>query len=56
MVMGKNLKSGGNDFAKTHPAPQDRVDKIQQKLDIKYSPVRTPEARQSRFMMAVGKI
>jgi len=56
VVMGKNLKSGETGFAKTHPAPQDRIDEIQQKLGIKYSRVQTPEARQARFTKAVGKI
>jgi predicted Zn-dependent protease len=56
MVMEKNLKSGETGFAKTHPAPQDRIDEIQQKLGIKYSRVLTPEARQARFTKAVGKI
>ncbi len=56
MVMGKNLKPGDAGFAKTHPAPQDRIDEIQRKLGGKYSPVQTPKARQARFMKAVGKI
>jgi predicted Zn-dependent protease len=56
MVMGKNMKSGETGFAKTHPAPQDRIDEIQKKLGIKYSRVLTPDARQARFTKAVGKI
>lgn len=55
-VMGKNLKPGEAGFAKTHPAPQDRIDEIQRKLGGKYSQVRTPKARQARFVKAVGKI
>ena len=59
MVMGKNLKKGETvltGFAKTHPAPEDRIGEIQQKSGVKYAQVRTPEARQARFMKAVGKI
>jgi predicted Zn-dependent protease len=56
MVMGKNLKPGETGFAKTHPAPQDRIDEIQPKLGGKYSEVQTPKARQARFMKAIGKI
>ena len=56
MVMGKNLKPEEAGFAKTHPAPQDRIDEVQQKLGGKYSPVLTPKARQARFMKAVGNI
>jgi predicted Zn-dependent protease len=55
-VMGKNLKPGESGFAKTHPAPQDRIDEIQQKLGSKYSQVQTPKVRQARFVKAVGKI
>ncbi|MHB9098600.1 MAG: M48 family metalloprotease [Syntrophales bacterium] len=57
MVMGKNLKSGEEaGFAKTHPAPQDRIDEILRRTGGKYSPVKTPTARQARFTKAVGKI
>ena len=55
VVMGKSLKSGGKDFAKTHPSPGDRIGEIEEKLG-KYARVRTPDARQARFMSAVGKI
>jgi len=56
MVMEKNLKPGEAGFAKTHPAPQDRIDEIQRKLGSKYSAVQTPKARQARFVKGVGKI
>jgi predicted Zn-dependent protease len=56
MIMEKKLKPGEAGFAKTHPAPQDRIDEVQRKLGIKYSPVLTPKARQARFMKAVGNI
>jgi len=56
MVMRKNLKKGESGFAKTHPAPEDRIAEIEKKMDVKYSQVRTLEVRQARFMKAVGKI
>ncbi|MBU2053498.1 MAG: M48 family metalloprotease [Proteobacteria bacterium] len=55
-VMRKSLKKGETGFARTHPAPEDRIGEIQQKSGVKYAQVRTPEARQDRFMKAVGKI
>lgn len=55
-VMGKSLKKGETGFARTHPAPEDRIGEIQQKSGVKYAQVRTPEARQTRFAKAVGKI
>lgn len=45
--MEKNLKPGGHDFAKTHPAPQDRIVELT-KLITTPSPADTA-ARQSRF-------
>jgi beta-barrel assembly-enhancing protease len=56
MIMEKKLKPGEAGFAKTHPAPQDRIDEVQRKLGVKYSPVLTPKARQARYMKAVGNI
>jgi predicted Zn-dependent protease len=56
MIMEKKLKPGDAGFAKTHPAPQDRIDEVQRKVGVKYSPVLTPKARQARFMKAVGNI
>lgn len=57
MVMGKNLKPGEQaGFAKTHPAPQERIDEILRRTGGKYAQVKTPKARQGRFMKAVGKI
>lgn len=55
-VMGKSLKKGETGFARTHPAPEDRIGEIQQKSGVKYAQVRAPEARQARFAKAVGKI
>lgn len=45
--MEKNLKPGGHDFAKTHPAPADRIAELA-KL-IKTAPVSNADSRQSRF-------
>lgn len=56
MIMGKKLKQGDAGFARTHPAPQDRIDEVQRKLGVKYSPVLTPKARQARFMKSLGNI
>lgn len=57
MVMGKNLKPGEKaGFAKTHPAPQERIDEILRRMGGKYAQVKTPKARQARFMKAVGKV
>jgi beta-barrel assembly-enhancing protease len=45
--MEKNLKPGGHDFAKTHPAPQDRIAELT-KLITTTHPADTT-ARQARF-------
>lgn len=45
--MEKNLKPGGHDFAKTHPAPADRIAELA-KL-IKLTPSVNSSERQSRF-------
>jgi predicted Zn-dependent protease len=55
--MGERLKPGEDaGFAKTHPAPQDRIAEILRRTGGAYTPVKTPSARQARFMKAVGKI
>ncbi len=54
-VMKKNLKAGGLDFAKTHPAPDDRIAEIQKKGPA-YAAVPTPAPRQARFLKALGNI
>jgi beta-barrel assembly-enhancing protease len=56
MVMDKKLKPDDAGFGKTHPAPQDRIEKVQKKTGVKYSPVLTPNARQARYMKALGNI
>jgi predicted Zn-dependent protease len=54
-VMKKNLKAGGLDFAKTHPAPDDRIAEIQKKGPA-HTAVAAPAPRQARFLKALGKI
>jgi predicted Zn-dependent protease len=52
-VMGKQLKSGGLDFAKTHPSPASRIADIQRHID-NYAEAKMPKARQKRFLAALG--
>ena len=54
-LMKKNLKAGSLDFAKTHPAPDDRIKEIQKK-GLAYAAVPAPAPRQKRFLQALGKI
>jgi predicted Zn-dependent protease len=54
-VMAKKLKPGGVDFAKTHPAPQDRIEEIRGHNPA-FVPVATPQIRQERFLRAVARI
>ncbi len=54
-MMKKNLKAGGFDFAKTHPAPDDRIAEIR-KGGLGYAAVQPPTARQNRFQQTLGKI
>jgi predicted Zn-dependent protease len=54
-VMQKKLKPGGLDFARTHPSPASRVAEIQ-KIIGRYAGVKTPRARQTRFMRALGNV
>jgi predicted Zn-dependent protease len=54
-MMQQNLKPGGLDFAKTHPAPRDRIDEIR-KSDLKYTSTVPPLVRQQRFTKAVGQL
>jgi beta-barrel assembly-enhancing protease len=53
-VMGKNIKKGGMDFAKTHPDPNDRIKEVQSKQ--KFTSVVEPKSRQERFMAAIAGI
>jgi beta-barrel assembly-enhancing protease len=54
-VMDKNLKKGGLDFAKTHPASKDRITEIQSNQQ-KFAPVVEPKARNQRFQTALAGI
>ena len=54
-VMEKKLKPGGTDFAKTHPAPRNRITEIQSHKQT-FTPVATPEIRRERFLKAIGLI
>ena len=53
-AMGKNIKKGGMDFAKTHPDPNDRIKEIQSKW--KFTSVIEPKVRQERFKAAIAGI
>ena len=52
--MKKNLKPGGKDFAKTHPAPDERIKMIKQAIGT--LPVTEPAARQARFDKALAAV
>ncbi|MCX5840912.1 MAG: M48 family metalloprotease [Deltaproteobacteria bacterium] len=54
-VMEKKLKPGGLDFAKTHPAPRDRITEIQS-YNQTLPPVAMPKIRQERFLRVIGPI
>jgi beta-barrel assembly-enhancing protease len=58
-VMQQRLKSGGHDFAKTHPSPKVRIDAVELALKGKKAPATTPEAaaaRAARYKAALGDI
>lgn len=54
-MMDQRLKPGGLDFAKTHPAPKDRIRQIQQRLGP-YQEVSVPRRRQRRFQTAMRRV
>jgi predicted Zn-dependent protease len=54
-VMGRNLKPGGYDFSKTHPAPKDRIAELR-KEGLWMAAVQTTTTRQQRFQQALGRI
>jgi predicted Zn-dependent protease len=54
MVMEKHLNPDGADFAKTHPSPQDRIEKIE-KLTGSYKKVAVVDQRQARFLGMIKK-
>ena len=53
--MKTRLKPEGQDFAATHPSPDSRLAEIQQYIG-KYSAVKSPQARQTRFKASLGRI
>lgn len=53
--MGKQLKPGGADFAKTHPSPASRIGDILS-LGIHGPSSPAPAARQARFQRALGDV
>jgi predicted Zn-dependent protease len=52
-IMGKHLQPGGLDFAKTHPAPESRIENI--KGLIAGDAVQAPSAAQQRRFDAAMK-
>lgn len=54
-LMKRNLKAGGFDFAKTHPAPDDRIAELR-KGGLGPAAVQPPAARQNRFNQTLGNI
>jgi predicted Zn-dependent protease len=52
-LMERNLKPGGFDFAKTHPAPRDRIGEIVNRYGTFTGTGKLP-ARQARFQKALG--
>ncbi len=53
--MGKNLKPGGLDFAKTHPSPKVRIEDIEGRIAGGPAVPAVP-ARQARFQKALGSL
>lgn len=54
-VMQTNLRPGGADFARTHPAPADRIAEIRKSLPAR-SAAPPPAARQQRFETLLGRL
>ena len=52
--MQKRLKPGGLDFAKTHPAPADRISQLASLARV--AEINEPPARIARFKVALGNI
>jgi beta-barrel assembly-enhancing protease len=52
--MQKRLTPGGHDFAKTHPAPQDRITQLASLARV--AEIHEPPARAARFKAALGNI
>lgn len=54
-VMDKKIKPGGNDFAKTHPSPQNRISELRDS-GIALTSIEPPAVRNERFTKAVGQL
>jgi beta-barrel assembly-enhancing protease len=54
-MMEKKLKKGGSDFAKTHPAPTDRIKELQGSGQL-FTAVSEPKSRSQRFQAALAGI
>ncbi|KUG23867.1 peptidase, m48 family [hydrocarbon metagenome] len=54
-VMAKQMKPGGNDFAKTHPLPQSRIAELKNS-GIALTSIEPPAERKERFTKAVGHL
>ncbi len=54
--MEKQLKPGGHDFAKTHPAPKDRIDQLNKLLTQSPNMAGSFVARQKRFSAAMREL
>ncbi len=53
--MNRQLRPGGPGFAKTHPAPKDRIADVKQALGVTARPVAS-EVRQRRFLKALAGV
>ena len=53
-AMGRGLKPGGLDFAKTHPKPSDRIKVVRPEIARLAAPPAPPPKRQKRFDNAVA--
>jgi len=51
--MAKNLKPGGHDFAKTHPAPKDRLAELAKAIAVAPTVAQASVERQKRFKSAM---
>jgi len=54
-VMAKQMKPGGNDFAKTHPSPQSRIAELKDS-GIALTSIEPSAVRKERFIKAVGHL
>lgn len=55
-VMGQQLQPGRLDFAKTHPAPQNRIAELKKSNLVSGAPVPATPSRQSRFQRAMRSV